>query len=159
MPTCPYCSTPTEPAWTFCVECGSAIVKPEPNPIVSIDDEGTISVRVTNVTEAKIGKLELKAKKKEYALEKRSIMDQERIIRADYTHHVRTRMPKMRGGGTFAKIIRTAQSASHTATRAELARKLAPFEARRRVVDRIMANIDLALLKVDQYLLERKGGQ
>lgn len=152
MLTCINCSRELDPTWTFCVECGATIAIAEPAPFVTFGPDGSISVRATNATEAKLAKLELKARKKEFQVIKKPIMETERLIRADYTHSIRTQIPKVRGGGTFGRILRVSQDLSRSHQRASLAKLLAPYEERRREYEAILIRIDEALLRLDDYL-------
>jgi hypothetical protein len=67
----------------------------EPQSFVDISPEGEISVRANSVPEAKLALKELKLKKKELSLLKKQVIEQERQIRAAYTHEVR------QGGSKF----------------------------------------------------------
>ncbi|WP_373526720.1 hypothetical protein [Nostoc sp.] len=95
---------------------------------VSIDDDGKFHISVESVQDAKIAIKELKLKKKEYALVKREISQQQKVIRAKYTENVRQRGSKIRGGGGLGQLIRTVQTSNRDADRRALAQELAPLE-------------------------------
>jgi len=56
-----------------------------------------VRVDTSTAAEAKLAIKELKLKKKEYSLQKKALLDQEKMIRAQYTAEVRSRGSMMRG--------------------------------------------------------------
>ena len=118
----------------------------------------TISFNVRNVSEAKLAVKEIKLKKREFASQKKLLVAQQKLLRADYTHATRTRMPAMRGGGFFGKMVRAGQSASRSADRANLAHKLQPLEAEKNAIDNRMANLDSVLIQLEAFILKHQRG-
>jgi hypothetical protein len=116
-----------------------------------------ITVNVNSVDEAKLALKELKLKKKEFGLLKRSITEKQKEIRADYTGDVRSRGSMMRGGGGLGKLVRVMQSASRDARRAQLARNLEPLEAKKQEIEAMIRAIDSAILQVEAALLKHNG--
>lgn len=127
---------------------------PNQNSFVTIASNGQIHVSARSAAEAKIAIKELKLKKKEYALVKREISQQQKQIRAEYTDAVRQRGSKFRGGGNIGRIVRTVQTINRDADRRALAQQLAPLEQQKNVVDTMINAIDQAILQVEMYLIQ-----
>ncbi len=127
---------------------------PDQNDFISISEDGRINIAVQSVAEAKIAIKALKLKKKEFALTKREISQQQKIIRADYTDKVRQQGSKVRGGGSIGRFVRTLQTINRDADRRALAQRLAPLEEQKNAVDRIITAIDQAILQLERYILE-----
>lgn len=127
---------------------------PDQNDFISISEDGRINIAVQSVAEAKIAIKALKLKKKEFALTKREISQQQKIIRADYTDKVRQQGSKVRGGGSIGRFVRTVQTINRDADRRALAQRLAPLEEQKNAVDRIITAIDQAILQLERYILE-----
>lgn len=127
---------------------------PDQNDFISISEDGRINIAVQSVAEAKIAIKALKLKKKEFALTKREISQQQKIIRADYTDKVRQQGSKVRGGGSIGRFVRTVQTINRDADRRALAQRLAPLEKQKNAVDRIITAIDQAILQLERYILE-----
>lgn len=127
---------------------------PDQNDFISISEDGRINIAVQSVAEAKISIKALKLKKKEFALTKREISQQQKIIRADYTDKVRQQGSKVRGGGSIGRFVRTVQTINRDADRRSLAQRLAPLEEQKNAVDRTITAIDQAILQLERYILE-----
>lgn len=115
--------------------------------------KGKVEARADTVADAKLAIKELKLKKKELALAKKQVTEQQREIRAAYTEKTRHRMPRMRGGGEFGRIIRAAQSSSHAADRQHLAKQLAPLEKQRDQLESLITTVDTVILKLEGQIL------
>lgn len=127
---------------------------PDQNDFISISEDGRINIAVQSVAEAKIAIKALKLKKKEFALTKREISQQQKIVRADYTDKVRQQGSKVRGGGSIGRFVRTVQTINRDADRRALAQRLAPLEEQKNAVDRIITAIDQTILQLERYILE-----
>lgn len=117
-------------------------------------DSFELNVSVCSVAEAKIAIKELKLKKKEYALIKREIIQQQKQIRAEYTDRVRQRGSKFRGGGTIGSVIRTVQTINRDADRRTLAQELLPLEQQKDAVESAINRIDQIILKIERFVVE-----
>ncbi|MEP7342764.1 MAG: hypothetical protein ABI977_33855 [Acidobacteriota bacterium] len=113
-----------------------------------------MTVTARTITEAKLAIKELKLRKKELSLLKRQVTEQERAIRAEYTHSVRQRGSKLQGGGGIGRFIRVVQTASRDSARRNLANRLAPYEQEKRKIDAMTTAIEEVLLKVEMAILE-----
>ena len=156
MIICSNCNQSNENTSVFCAYCGSKLVQvfqsSEPQSLVDISPDGQISVRANSVPEAKLALKELKLKKKELSLLKKQVTEQERQIRAGYTHQVRQRGSKFQGGGTVGKFIRLAQTASRDAARHNLAQQLAPYEQQKRKIEAMKSAIEQLILQVELFI-------
>lgn len=120
MAPCSNCGRSFEDSSVFCVYCGTRLVQnlnqasriEEPVSYVDVSPNGEIIVTAKTVAEAKLAIKELKLRKKELSLLKRQVAEQERAIRAEYTHNVRHRGSKLQGGGWIGPVIRDVQTAS-----------------------------------------------
>lgn len=111
---------------------------------------------IRSVAEAKITIKCLKLKKKEYALAKKEISQQQKEIRATYTEQVRQRGSKFIGGGGIGRIVRTVQTINRDADRRNLAEALAPLEQRKNKVETAINLIDQKILQIERYIVENK---
>ncbi|MUL37368.1 hypothetical protein [Gloeocapsopsis dulcis] len=127
---------------------------PNQNSFVTITAEGELRISARSMAEAKIAIKELKLKKKEYALVKREISQSQKQIRAEYTHSVRQRGSKFRGGGSIGRLVRTVQTINRDADRRTLAQELAPLEQQKNAVEAIINAIDQAALQVEKFIIE-----
>lgn len=127
---------------------------PNQNSFVTITDDGELSVSVQSVTEAKIAIKELKLKKKEYALVKRDISQQQKQIRAEYTDKVRQRGSKFKGGGSIGRLVQTVQTINRDTDRRSLAQELAPLEQQKNAIDAILNAIDRTILQIERFIVE-----
>jgi len=116
----------------------------------------TVTVSANSVAEAKLALKELKLKKKEYGLLKRSVNEREKGIRATYTEEVRTQGSMMRGGGGFGRFVRGIQAVSRDGKRSQLANALAPLEAEKQDIEAMLGAIDSAILQVEAHLLKHE---
>ncbi len=123
---------------------------------ISIDGT-TVSVNIKTIAEAKIALKELRLKKKEYGLLKRALAEEQREIRADYTHDVRTRGSMLRGGGGFGRFIRLFQTISRDNKKSSLAAAIAPFEHRKQLYEGVIRSLDSAIIQVEAHLLKNAG--
>lgn len=114
---------------------------------------GTIEVKANCVAEAKLALKEMKLKKKEFGLMKRSVSDRQKEIRAAYTQEVRNRGSMMRGAGGLGKFVRTIQTISRDSKGAQLAATLAPLEEEKQRIGALMRAIDSAILQVEVHVL------
>ena len=124
----------------------------KPSSYVTFLPNGQINLHARNVPEAKLAIQELRARKRQLVLAKRQIMQEQREIRAAYTHHVRQRGSKFIGGGTIGRIVRVVQTASRDSTRAQLANQLAPLEDERSRIEARITNIDYAILQMQRFI-------
>ena len=127
---------------------------PEPNNFVTITDAGELRVSARSIPETKIAIKELKLKKKEYALVKRKIHQNQKQIRAEYTYRVRQRGSKFRGGGSIGSFVRTVQTINRDDDRRTLAQQLAPLEQQKNTVDEIINAIEQTILQIEKYIIE-----
>jgi hypothetical protein len=127
---------------------------PNQNSFVKITDNGELIISARSVAEAKIAIKELRLKKKEYALVKREISQQQKQIRAEYTDQVRQRGSKFRGGGSVGRLIRTVQTINRDADRRSLAQELAPLEQQKNGVEAVITAIDQTILQVERFIVE-----
>lgn len=127
---------------------------PNQNSFVTITANGELRVSAQSVAEAKIAIKELKLKKREYALVRREITQQQKQIRAEYTDSVRQRGSKFRGGGTIGYLVRTVQTINRDAARRTLAQELAPLEEQKNAVEAIINAIDRAILQIEKFIIE-----
>lgn len=121
---------------------------------VTLTPEGNISIRVSNILEAKIALKQLKIKKKEIALAKKQVVLQHKAIRSEYTDEVRRQGPMMRGGKSIGKFVRSVQAIQRSNAKVELANKLAPLEQEKYRYESILSEIDQMILKLESYILE-----
>lgn len=127
---------------------------PEPNNFVTITDAGELRISARSIAETKIAIKELKLKKKEYALVKRKIHQNQKQIRAEYTDRVRQRGSKFRGGGSIGSFVRTVQTINRDDDRRTLAQQLAPLEQQKNTVDEIINAIEQTILQIEKYIIE-----
>ncbi len=128
---------------------------PNQNSFVNISNNGDLNVSAKSVAEAKIAIKELKLKKREYALAKREISQQQKLIRAEYTNSVRQKGSKFIGGGGFGRLVRTVQTISRDVDRRTLAQELAPLEQRNNTIDGIINAIEQAVLQLEKFIIEK----
>ncbi|KAM3116446.1 hypothetical protein [Phormidesmis sp. 146-33] len=121
---------------------------------MTIADDGRINISAQSLAQANIAIKALKLKKKEYALVKRELTQQQKVIRAEYTDQVRQQGSKVRGGGSIGRFVRTVQTINRDADRRALAQQLAPLEEQKNVVDGIIMAIDQAILQLEKYIIE-----
>jgi len=120
---------------------------------VQISDDGQILVRWDGAAEAKSAIKELRAAKRYLMLQKKQVMEQMRQTRAQYTAMRRRQGSKLRGGGLLGHVVRTVQTVSRDAERAQLANALSPAEARRARLEAGIAAIDTLILDVQMQEL------
>ena len=113
-----------------------------------------VRVNAKTVPEAKLALKELKLHKKDYALAKRQINEQQKAIRAAYTDEIRRRGSKFQGGGGVGRFIRIVQTAKRDGARKELAKKLEPLEVKKRQVEAIITAIDQTALQIEAHILK-----
>lgn len=167
---CPTCGAENNLSAQFCQQCGAqygaaqpstelAQTPPSPSYVsISLDANGNfqgVEITVKNKAEAKLALKELKLKKKEFALRKREINEQQRIIRANYTHDIRGRGSKLRGGGTFGRIVRVFQTTSRDSARANLANNLAPYERQKQYIEAVIAALEKAIMQLETAMLRQ----
>ncbi|MCU0534324.1 MAG: hypothetical protein MUD14_10570 [Hydrococcus sp. Prado102] len=122
--------------------------------LVTITRTGEIYMIVKSVIDAKAAIKELKLKKREYALVKKEITQQQKLIRAEYTDQVRRQGSKMRGGGQLGSLVRSIQTYNRNSNRRELADQLAPLEQQKNVVETVIHAIEQEILHLERYILE-----
>jgi len=127
---------------------------PDQNNFVTFLNDGRINILVQSFAEAKIAIKALKLKKKECALEKRELSQQQKIIRAEYTDKIRQQGSKVRGGGSIGRLVRTVQTINRDADRRTLAQRLAPLEEQKNAVDETILAIDQAILQLEKYIIQ-----
>jgi ABC-type phosphate transport system auxiliary subunit len=120
---------------------------------VTLSQSGQLKVQWRSVVEAKLCIKKLRLLKRHIQAEKRAATGAQRKIRAEYMHMVRQRGSKMRGGGFVESLVRTAQTLSRDAARADLANRLAPLEAQRNKCDHIVSQIESVILKIEAAIL------
>jgi hypothetical protein len=135
-------------------------VRPEPasaaeefDPVTVNEMTGELAVQWRSLPEAKHCLKKLKLLKKQILADKRAATAAQRQIRAEYTHMVRQRGSKVRGGGWIGSIVRAGQTASRDADRAQLANLLAPWEAKKNRCDQNVHQIDGLIIQVEEALL------
>lgn len=121
---------------------------------VQISDN-EIRFSAKNANETKLAIKELKLKKKEFSLLKKTVVAEQRQIRAQYTAEVRSRGSMVRGGGGFGRFVRSIQSGSRDNRRAQLANDLAPLEKRKQKIEATMRAIDQAIIQLESALLKQ----
>lgn len=99
----------------------------------------------------------MKLKKKEYALEKKIVINEQKRIQAEYTNEVRTRGSMVRGGGTINKFARGVQSFTRDTRKMKLANDLEPLEKKKQRIDIILSGIDNVLLQTEAYILKQQS--
>lgn len=120
---------------------------------VSID--GTkLSIRFDTAAEGKLALKELRLKKKEQGVLKRSVNERMKQIRAAYTAEVRSRGSMLRGGGGFGKLVRAIQTVSRDNKRSSLASELAPLEQEKQAIETVILAIDSAIIQVEARILK-----
>ena len=107
-------------------------------------------------SEANLRKKELKLQKKELSLRKKEIIQQQKVIRAGYTDHIRRIGSKVRGGGKLGKIVRGVQTLNRDNKRRELARDLKPLEDEKQFIELEIFQIEKAILEIEKYLADHK---
>jgi hypothetical protein len=112
-----------------------------------------LTVLAGSVPEKKLAMKEIKFKKKEMALQKRSITDQQKIIRATYTQNTRFRRSTGPGGGQLGQAFRTIERNARDRERAHLARGLAPLEEQKQRLDAMILALDNLALQLEQQIL------
>jgi hypothetical protein len=127
---------------------------PNQNDFVTFSNDGRINISIQSLPEAKPAIKALKLKKKEYALVKRELTQQQKMIRAEYTDKVRQQGSKVRGGGGIGRFVRTVQTMNRDADRRALAQRLAPLEEQKNAVDAVITTIDQAILQLEKYIIE-----
>lgn len=113
-----------------------------------------LNISVQSLPEAKLKIKTLKLKKKEYALVKRELTQQQKMIRAEYTDKIRQQGSKVRGGGSLGSLVRTLQTGNRDAARRDFAQQLAPLEEQKNTVDAVITAIDQAILQLEKYIVE-----
>jgi hypothetical protein len=129
-------------------------VSVEPPSFVTFSENGDPRVHVSNLAEAKLAIRQLRAWKKELALKKRAILQQQREIRAAYAQYVRQRGSKVIGGRTIGRFIRAFQTIGRDGMRRRLADELAPLEKRRASIDAGLLLFDRAAIELQRYMNE-----
>lgn len=126
------------------------------NQLVQVTDTGVHS-EVNSIDDAKLAIKELKIKKKEYALTKKLLANQQKQLRAEYTNEVRTRGSMVKGRGAILGFARSMQSISRDNRRAKLAKDLAPLEQKKMRVEKVVSAIDDAIIKLEAYILNQQS--
>ncbi len=168
MAFCRQCGAKNE-GTKFCPECGAsqdagqvvttpARARPPATvpdkEVVRFEQNGDVKLHVNSVAEAKIALKQLRLRKREIGTAMKSIMEQQREIRAAYTDKVRHRGSKIRGGGGVGRFIRAVQTSSRDADRKNLAKNLAPYEERRTQLERMASVIDRAIIQIENYIAQ-----
>jgi hypothetical protein len=135
------------------LDFGQPCPDPRPNR-VQIHSNGNITTYFSSAAEGKLVLKELRLMTKQLNVELKRIFVEQRSIRAQYTHYTRTRGSMLRGGGTIGRVVRVVQTISRDAERADLARQLAPLEARKENIEAMKHAITHAILDVETRLLE-----
>jgi hypothetical protein len=124
------------------------------SPTIYVQIRGTsVRANVRTREEAKLALKELKLKKKEFGLMKRTITERQKSIRVDYTDEVRTRGSMLRGGGGIGKVFRLFQTVARDGRRAQLARALAPLESEKENIETMVRAIDGVIIQLEAYIL------
>jgi hypothetical protein len=116
-----------------------------------------IRVRTNSLDEAKMAIKELKLMKKQYALSKRTVGEEQKRIRAQYTQEVRSRGSMMRGGGGIGRFVRDIQSGSRDNRKARLASDLAPLEQKKQEIETVIRAIDSTIIQVEAAIIKQGG--
>ncbi len=104
------------------------------------------------LSDARLAIKKLRVRKRELSLAKRSIMQEQREIRAAYTDHVRRRGSKFIGGRGIGRFIRVLQTMDRDGKRRQLAAELGPLERRRAEIEDEIMEIDQAILRLQQAI-------
>lgn len=88
-------------------------------------------------------------------MQKRTITEQQKSIRAQYTDEVRSRGSMIRGGGGFGKIVRSFQNLSRDNRRAKLANDLAPYEQKKQDIEAMIRTIDSVIIQLETAILKQ----
>jgi hypothetical protein len=134
------------------------IAQPVSQDPVTFAENGDIEISVHSSADAKLALKQLRLRKRELALLKRSYTAEQRELRAGYTDQVRRRSPVMRGGGGVGQFVRAVQGGSRASARKNLAKDLAPVEEKRHTIDQMIGMVDEAILKIESYLLKSQDG-
>ncbi len=86
--------------------------QPDEQGPATMKDDGSISLSIHSLPEAKLAIKQLKLWKKELGVIKRQVAEQQRGIRSEYTDQVRQQASKFRGGGGFGQFVRAVQTAN-----------------------------------------------
>lgn len=125
--------------------------RPKPyhhNELVTVWPNGYIECRHSCRETAKLVVKSLRLVKRQVSLEIRQLNQSMREIRQAYSHQVRGRMPKFRGRGTIAGMIRSFQDASNHDQRAQMGYQLAPLENTKSILEVIGANVDQVVISI-----------
>jgi hypothetical protein len=127
-----------------------------PSPsIVQITGSG-VTANVHSIAEAKIAIKELKLKKKEYSLLKKNLINQQKQLRAEYNHEVRTRGRIVRGIGIEGLFAQEAERTTREARKVKLANDLAPLEEKKQDIDAMLSGIANTILLLETYILKHR---
>ena|SRR6266496_6712209 len=116
-----------------------------------------IRVRTNSLDETKMAVKELKLMKKQYSLAKRTVGEEQKQIRAQYTQEVRSRGSMMRGGGGIGRFVRDIQSSSRDNRKARLASDLAPLEKKKQEIEAMIRAIDSTIIQVEAAIIKQGG--
>ncbi len=123
--------------------------KPAPGT-VKISKDGSVRARWKTPADARAVLQQLRMERRQLMLVKRQIMEQQRILRAQYTDRTRSRGGGFTGGGHFGRALRAVDQLGRASDRQKLAKALAPLEQQRMGLEARITEIDRAILRVQQ---------
>lgn len=124
---------------------------------VRLIENGGVEWNVQSVAEAKLAIKQIRVFKRETNVQKKVINAELAAIRANRRAQIAQQGSKMRGGGRFGQGVRALQTLNRDADRRKHVDALAPYEDQKRLLDIRLANCDLAIAKLEQYILDEGG--
>jgi len=124
---------------------------------VMVHDDGRIDISVDSVPGAKLAIKHLRLKKREYAAEKKEVQAEITEIRSGRRTQVAKQGSIVRGGGKFGQVVRTGQRAGRDRDRVQYTNQLQPYEQAKATIDHKVLQIDLAITKLEKYILDQGG--
>lgn len=122
--------------------------------LVRVLDNGNIQIDVGSAAEAKLAIKQLRLHKKQLRLDKKAIAARIAQIRSEYRTESASRGSMFRGGGGLGKFIRGVQRANRDGARSSKENAIAPLEREKMNIDRLLADIDAAIIKIEKYILD-----
>ena len=137
-----------------------AVVEPaDPPTLISegiyLKSDGSITLSIESVDQAKIGIKALKLEKKELNARKKQIGMEIKALRVQRSEKVAAQGSMVRGGGNIGKYARAMQRAGRDNDRRQHASALAPHEREKMVIDMFITNIDQAIVHLERYILQQ----
>ncbi len=127
-----------------------------PVPGVTVEPNGNLTINVSTVEEARLAIKQLRLHKRERQLQRKEIVEAQKVTRTDRRTEVARQGSKVRGGGNAGKFVRSAQTIGRDTDRHRHAGEMATFDEQKAQVDAIIMRIDAAILQLDQLILTDK---